>query len=160
MKIETRNNTKYLLTIVKGKLHSQKSFMFVLNLFVSNLLMSSVGIPLYIVPAFFTYPGNDVISSFLWIYCLQIVWNLFAEQYAYFSQSLHFRKYEGTFTVRNALIVLSGTWFSTSRPLTNSKARGYFKLVQRTFDITALNNQDSYRYQHSSCVFHPFHIFT
>ena len=76
-----------LLTVVKGKLHSQKSFMFVLNLFVSNLLMSSVGIRLYVVPAFLTYPGNDVICPFS-----GFVWNLFAEQYAYYFRSLHLNR--------------------------------------------------------------------
>ena len=91
----------------------------------------------------FDIPRERRHLSFHWIYCLTFVWNLFAEQYAYFSQSLHFRKYGATFTVRNALIVLSVTWFSTSLPLT--KAGRYFKLDQRTFDCTALNNQDSYR---------------
>ena len=115
--------------------------MFVLNLFVSNLLMSSEGIPLYFVPAFLTYPVNDVICPLFTVYLVIVL--IFLNHYTLI---VHFTKYGAIFTVRNTCIVLSVTWlfpiFSTSLPLT--KAGGYFKLVQRTFDCTVLNNEDSY----------------
>ena len=144
-------NSVAIIAVLKGKLYSQKTFKVVLNLFVSNLMMSAVALPLFIVPAFLTFPGNDVTCPFsgfiIYSFCgVCLLSNILISLHHYIL-IVHITKYEAICSVRNTWIALLFTWFLPPFmfifPLT--EVWGRFIFDQRTLDCTAMNNLDSYR---------------
>ncbi|XP_062574318.1 G-protein coupled receptor moody-like [Saccostrea cucullata] len=103
-----------IFVILKGGLYRQKPFTFVLNLFVGNLLMCSIGFPLYITPAFSSIPRHDVNCPFSGFFMFSLtgtsLLNLVLISINRYILIVQFTYYERIYSKRNTLMILVVSW--------------------------------------------------
>lgn len=145
-------NSVGITAVVKGGLYSQKSFAFVLNLFVSNFLMSAVGLPVYILPTFLETSSYDDICSILGFIVFSLsgtcLYSMLLISLNHYILIVHFRKYDVIYSVRNTRIILILSWIIPQLlnipPATGLWSRFTFNRV--TLNCTPMKSDDSYKH--------------
>lgn len=145
-------NSVGIIAVVKGGLYSQKSFAFVLNLFVSNFLMSSVGLPVYILPTFLETSSYDHICSILGFIVFSLsgtcLYSMLLISLNHYILIVHFRRYDVIYSVRNTRIILILSWIIPQLlnipPATGLWSR--FTFNRETLNCTPMKSDDSYKH--------------
>lgn len=140
-------NSVGIIAVVKGGLYSQKSFAFVLNLFVSNFLMSSVGI----LPTFLETSSYDDTCSILGFIVFSLggtcLYSMLLISLNHYILIVHFRRYDVIYSVRNTRIILILSWIIPQLlsipPATGLWSRFTFNRV--TLNCTPMKSDDSYK---------------
>lgn len=140
-----------IIAVVRGGLYSKKSFTFLLNLFVSNFLMSSIGLPVYISPAFLETSRNaetcsisGYIAFSLSGTCLSSMILISLNHYILI---VHFTKYDAIYSVRNTRIILTLSWIFPQiiSILLSTGLWSRFTFNRKTLSCTLMKSDDNYK---------------
>ncbi|XP_061187069.1 protein trapped in endoderm-1-like [Saccostrea echinata] len=145
-------NLVAIFVIVKGGLHRQRAFTFVLNLFIGNLLMCSVAFPLYSTPAFSPVPQDDINCPFsgyiLFTLTGSTLLNLVLIAINRYVLIVRFTYYETIYRTRNTRIILAVAWlfYPIIYSLPLSELWGKFQFDQRRLFCSPLKTDDGFPY--------------
>lgn len=144
-----------IIAVVRGGLYSKKSFTFLLNFFVSNFLMSSIGLPVYISPAFLETSRNaktcaeicsisGYIAFSLSGTCLSSMILISLNHYILI---VHFTKYDAIYSVRNTRIILTLSWIFPQiiSILLSTGLWSRFTFNRKTLSCTLMKSDDNYK---------------
>lgn len=112
--VGTLINIIAIAAVVFVGLHKNKHFTFVLNLFVGNLLTSSISSPLSIASAIFSCAKNDVLCPYSGFLIFSIsgitLWSLSMISINRYVLIVHPSHFGTIFTTRNSCIILAVIW--------------------------------------------------
>lgn len=112
--VGTLINIIAIAAVIIAGLHKNKHFTFVLNLFVSNLLMSSISSPLSIASAILSCAQDDVLCPYSGFLIFSIsgitLWSLSMISINRYVLIVHPSHYDSIFTIRNTRIILAVIW--------------------------------------------------
>ena len=140
-----------LVAIVYGRLHKQKSFTFVLSLFISNLLFCSIGTPISTSSVFLPESQKDLLcpfSGFL-IFSLSGItyWSLALVSINRYVFIVHFTHFDAIFSRRNTAIIFIVTWlyYPIVFSLPMAEIWGHYDFVVKRHVCTPLAANNGFR---------------
>lgn len=140
-----------IIAIVHGGLSKNKTFIFVLNLFISNFLMRSICAPLSIVSVVYSCDKNDILCPFAGYVIFSLsgisLWNLSLISINRYVLIVHPNYFDTIFSVRNTRIILAVAWLYSpvlcALPLT--RAWGSYMFDVKRCLCTPLNTDTGFR---------------
>lgn len=110
----TITNLVAIIVIISRKLYQQKSFTFVLNFFVGNLLMSSIALPLHFSLSFSSLQNMNTrcpISGYAYFsLTANSLMDIFLVSLNRYIQIVRFNHYDKIFSTRNTWLMLMFAW--------------------------------------------------
>lgn len=140
-----------IIAIVHGGLSKNKTFIFVLNLFISNFLMRSICAPLSIVSVVYSCDKNDILCPFSGYVIFSLsgisLWNLSLISINRYVLIVHPNYFDTIFSVRNTRIIIAVAWLYSpilcAFPLT--RAWGSYMFDVKRCLCTPLNTDTGFR---------------
>jgi hypothetical protein len=144
-------NLAVIIVIIFRRLYQQKQFIFVLNFFVGNLLMSSVALPLLVWFSFSSLQNSGascLISGYAYVgFAFNLLVNMTLISFNRYVQIVHFNHYTRIFSTRNICVILVFAWlfYPTTCLFPLASTWGRFTLDALRLNCTPYTSSEGFR---------------